>query len=150
MAWIEGEEERIFYLEMDLDEVADFFCKPEGFTQAFTTLEKGEEIEEGVWEYTLDPISAGGITFQGKYTVEYTREGNTLTWVSRDSGNMKSTGKTIVSKVGSRTQIEYEEKIATDLPIPRLAARIFRPIVAREVKKGINEYLDTAIEILEN
>lgn len=149
MAWIDGEQERIFYLDSTVKEVADFFCDPSRFTEAFTSLEKGEELETDVWSYTLESISAGGISFQGKYVVEYERDGNAIRWTSRDGENMKSVGKTVVSKVGSRVQVEYEEKISSNLPIPRLAAKLFRPIVAHEVKKGIDEFLDEAISILQ-
>lgn len=149
MAWIDGEEERIFYLDQPEEKVVAFFCDPNRFVEAFTTLENGEEIEPLVWDYTLDTISVGGISFQGKYVVEYECEGSTIRWSSRDGENMKSTGKTVVSKVGSRVQVEYMEKISTDLPIPRLAAKLFRPIVAHEVKKGINVFLDEAIALLE-
>ncbi len=149
MAWIDGAEDRIFYLDLGEAEVVDFFCNPHRFTEAFTTLEKGSEIEPNVWEYILEPISAGGIRFQGKYIVEYERDGNTIWWSSRDEENMKSEGKTVVSKVGSRIQVEYEETISTNLPIPKIAAKVFRPIVAHEVKKGINAFLDTACQLLE-
>jgi hypothetical protein len=58
---------------------------------------------------------------------------------------MRSEGFTKFEKLGEdRTKVHYKETIATDLPINRLMAKVFSPIVSREIRKGVGEFLDCA------
>jgi len=149
MAWIEGKLERTYIIEAPYDDVVAFFCDPAAFKAALLQVEEAEEIEPGVWHWTLQEKKEKGITFQGIYTVEYTRDGDTMSWETRDGGTMRSSGASSFVDKGGSTEVTYAETIAADLPIPRLAAKIFRPIVAREVTGGVGEFLDVAKSILE-
>lgn len=150
MAWIEGTEDRTFTVAAPYDEVVDFFCEPAQFKDAFSQMEKAEEVEPKVWHWTLQKKSEKGITFQGDYTVAYEREGDEATWSTRD-GNMRSSGRVSFREIGPETtQVHYVETLATDLPIPRLMARVFQPIVGREIRKGVGDFLDRAQSILES
>lgn len=149
MAWIEGAHTESFVVDQPIDVVAAFFCDPAEFQRAFTQLASCEEVEENVWRWVLQPQSEAGVKFQADYTVEYTRDGNTVTWSTRDGGTLRSHGRTVLTDLGGgQTEVDYQETIATDLPIPRLAAKVFRPIVAREIAKGVGEFLTVSRELL--
>jgi len=149
MAWIEGTEEKTFVVDAAYEDVVEFFCNPEQFQEAFTQLENIEEVEDGVWKYTLEEKAEKGIRFQGVYTVRYERDGDVCTWETLE-GNMRSEGRVSFRDLNGKTEVDYLETIATDLPIPRLMAKVFKPIVAREIRGGVGEYLDNATEILES
>ncbi len=149
MAWVEGELERSFVVEAPHEDVVEFFCEPAQFKDAFSQMETAEEVEPGTWSWTLREKSEKGITFQGKYTVKYERDGDTVAWETLE-GNTNSKGTTSFTDLGrGQTEVHYAEVLRVDLPIPKLMAKVFKPIVSREVSGGIGEFLDRAKEILE-
>ncbi len=150
MAWIEGTEARKFKVDAPIDVVADFFCDPAQFQEAFGEMESCEELEDGVWKWTLVEKAEKGITFQGTYTVDYRRDGNTCEWTTRPGSNSKSTGRVVCTARGDKTEVDYTETLSFDLPIPKLAAKIFKPIVAREIRHGVGDFLDRGKEICES
>lgn len=150
MAWIEGTEKQTLVIDAPVDAVVDFFGDPEKLRVCLTQLEVAEEIEPGVWKWTLREKNEGGIKFQGIYTVRYTREGDSsVVWETVDAQTMRAEGKVVCRGLGKKTEVEYRETIATDLPIHRLAAKVFSPIVAREIRKGVGSYLELAKQHLE-
>ena len=149
MAWVEGTETASLTIDAEFDDVVAFFCDPQQFKAAYELLESCEEIESEVWRWVLIEKREKGITYQADYTVEYTRDDNELTWITRE-GNMRSEGKTVVRQNSGGVQVDYTETLATDLPIPKLAAKVFRPIVAREIRHGVRGFLDRSKEILES
>src|SRR5690554_78308 len=150
MAWIEGTEEQTFIVKKDYDAVAGYFGNPAEFKRSLSELESAEQIEPMVWRWVLREKSEKGITFQTDYTVAYTAGDGILEWHTLE-GNMRSEGVARYTRItGDRTEVHYRETIATDLPIPRLLAKVFSPIVAREIRKGVGAYLDASRAWLEN
>lgn len=150
MAWIEGSHKRTFSVNVPLDEAADFMSDPGRIQRAMVSLDVSEKVDDQTYRWLLKEIGAKNITFRGDYTVRYSREGNKVTWESlEDTGNMRTSGKAEYKDLGNgKTEITYEETLASDLPIPKLAAKVFRPIVAREVTKGIDEFIDALEETM--
>ncbi len=148
MAWIPGTHEETFEVDAEYEAVRDFFCDPAEFHAAFTELERAEEIEDGVWRWVLNERTEKGLKFQPDYTVSYTRRDNVLTWETVD-GNLRTQGRCEVRDTSPRPTVDYSETIETELPIPKITVRVFQPIVAREVKKGIVDYLQVSRKILE-
>lgn len=142
MAWIEGTEKQTFVIKAPREDVADFFGDPAKFRVCMDQVEEAEEIDKNVWKWTLEQKSEKGITFQGIYTVEYERQGEKVVWRTVGESNMRSEGVATFKDVPKGTEVTYEETIATDLPVPRLAAKVFGPIVSREIRKGVGSYLD--------
>ncbi len=145
MAWIEGTEEQTFEVDASLQEAADFFADPATFQECLSQVEQAEEVEPMVWRWVLQEKSEKGITYQADYTVEYERVSDDhVKWSTRE-GNMRSEGFARFDELDNgRTEVHYQETIATDLPIPRLMAKVFSPIVSREIRKGVGSFLDCA------
>ncbi len=148
MTWLEATHERTIEVEAELDAIADFFADPNRLRHCMVALDRGEKIDEKTWRWLMTEVGARNITFQGDYTVTYERDGDVVTWKSHEGkGNMKTDGKATFKDLGGgRTAVTYRETIASDLPIPRLAAKVFKPIAAREVRKGIDLLLDAVEE----
>lgn len=142
MAWIEASHQKSIEVDAPKDEVAEFFASPDKIRHCMVELERAEKIDEQTWRWIREEIGARNITFQGDYTVRYERDGDIVRWENVGEGNMRTRGTVTVRELGpGRTEFTYDETIASDLPIPGLAAKVFRPIVAREVRKGIDEFL---------
>lgn len=150
MAWIEGTQEKTFEVDAPVDEVAAFFCEPAEFQACLTQVVTAEEVEPMVWRWVLEEKAEKGINYQADYTVAYERIGEgSVRWETRE-GNMRSEGVTECREIaGGRTEVHHKETIATDLPIPRLMAKVFSPIVSREIRKGVTSFLDCARQRLE-
>jgi carbon monoxide dehydrogenase subunit G len=145
MAWIEGTEEQTFVVDAPYQDVVDFFGDPATFKECLDQVESAEETEGGVWHWVLQEKAEKGIRFKADYTVKYEMTGEGRVQWHTLEGNMRSEGVTECSEVGEdRTEVRYKETIATDLPIPKLMAKVFRPIVAREIRKGVGSFLDCA------
>jgi carbon monoxide dehydrogenase subunit G len=152
MAWLEGTAERDFQVEAPVERVSEFFADPGQFRECVPDLASLEEVDEDVWRFTLEELSAKGVSFQGEYVVEYRREGQDVVWGPAGEGdeNMKAEGRAEIVEVGEgRTRVEYRETMSVQLPIPGLMTSVFNPIVGREVRKGVGEMLDCAVETLE-
>lgn len=150
MAWIEGTEKKSLVIDAPVEQVVDFFADPEQLRVCLTQLESAEEIEPKVWKWTLREKNEKGIKFQGIYTVRYTRQSDsTVVWETVDAQTMRAKGIVVCRALGRKTEIDYEETIGTDLPIPKLAAKVFSPIVAHEIRKGVGSYLELARQHLE-
>lgn len=149
MAWIEGTHEETRVIRAPLDRVRNWFGNPSVFREAMAQVQTAEEIESGLYRWILTEKNEKGIRFRPDYTVRYTLTGDEVTWQPVD-GNMKSSGRCTMRAVADdRTEIAYRESIAVDLPIPRLMAKVFSPIVAREIRGGVVEYLDLSQKALE-
>ena len=145
MAWIEGTEEQTFAVNSSYQDVVDFFSDPATFKECLSQIETAEEVESMVWRWVLEEKAEKGITYQADYTVAYEKvDDGHFKWTTRE-GNMRSEGFTKFKELGDgRTEVHYKETIATDLPIPRLMAKVFSPIVSREIRKGVGSFLDCA------
>lgn len=151
MAWVKGTETRTFVVNRPLEAVRQFFLNPSEFRAAFTQLENSEEVGANQWRWILISKTELGVTFQGDYTVSYHPDfaKSESEW-STNKGNMRSSGSVRCTRINdSQTEVRYTETLEVDLPIPGLAARMFQPIVSREIRSGVGEFLDGAVKILE-
>ncbi|RAL21520.1 hypothetical protein DL240_11700 [Lujinxingia litoralis] len=143
MAWIEGTATKTVIVDAPLEEIATFFATPAQIKECMGDLERFEVVDETTYRWILKAMGAKGISFQGDYTVRYWREGDVVRWESLPGGTMKTTGQVRLRELGpGRTEVTYDETLASDLPIPRLGAKVFRPIVAREIVRGVDSFLD--------
>lgn len=152
MAWLEGSVEYEKVIEAPGEEVKGFFGDPSVFTQCVEDVEELEELADGRWRFTLEEMSAKGISFQGEYTVRYHHGDDRVWWdpAGDESDNMKADGAIrIEERADDRTKIYYDETMSVDLPIPSLMTRVFNPIVSRLVKKGVESMVDCAKAKLE-
>ena len=149
MAWIEGTEERSFIVNSPLADVVSIFSDTGQFKEAMDALESAEELEPAIWKWTLVKKAEKGIKFQGIYTCEYSHEDAKCEWVTVGESNTRSSGVILFDDLGAKTKVHYKETLSFDLPIPRLAAKVFRPIVAREIRQGVGSFLDKGKELIE-
>lgn len=150
MAWIEGKEERTFTIEATADAVLAYFSDPNQFRDANEDVESIEDLGDGMFKFTLEEKNEKGIKFQGVYEVMYMRDDDVVTWFSKGGGNFRTEGSIrITEDNGDAVEVYFQETMSPDLPIPNLMARVFKPIVSREVSKGIGRFLDRSVTLLE-
>lgn len=149
MAKIEATESRKFKVRCALERAYASFADPEQIKRCFVDLERFELLSPNSARWVQREKAEKGVRFQADYSVVY--EGNGRDQVSWKSiaGNLDTQGTVSLRELpGGELEIDYRETLAPDLPIPKLAAMVFKPIVAREVRQGIANYLDRVERLL--
>jgi uncharacterized membrane protein len=150
MAWIEGSEEQTFVVNAPYEKVANFFGDPGEFQCCIIGLESAERMDPLIWHWVLNEKTEKGVSYQADYTVAYNKQGDGVIEWQTIKGNLRTEGISRCTKLDEdRTEVYYRETIASDLPIPRLLAKVFSPIVAREIRQGVTGFLANSREWLE-
>lgn len=148
MAWIKGTEEQTFEVNVPLKQVRAVMGNPGVFQKCFAELDSAEELEPMLWRFTLQEKAERGVRFKPDYQVQYESQQEGLSW-EPVRGNLRTEGVARWRALDDeRTEIYYRETIAVDLPIPRILAKIFGLIVAREIRQDVGAYLDNMREFL--
>ena len=86
-----------------------------------------------------------GVRYQARYTVRYERDADSVRWRTIASENLWSSGEICVigrdPNPGGSTQLDYTQHIETEIPVPRLLAKLADGIVRREIVGGVQAYL---------
>ena len=142
MAKIEATEKQTFEVHAPLEAVYEAFSDPQIIKENFVGLERAEISEDGVARWILKEKVDVGLRFKGDYTVKYDGNGkDRITWRGL-SGNIDTDAEVLLTQLDTSVRVEYRETITPDLPIPGLMAKVFKPIVAREVRKDLTKYVD--------
>ena len=142
MTKIAATEERTLTVPAPIQEVYRFFSDPVLLREATVDVERFERIDEHRARWVLTEKVEKGVRFLADYTVEYQGNGSDrVSWRSV-AGNLDVTGEAELRPlpVGG-TEIHYRETVAPDLPIASLMAKLFKPIVARELRQDIGRFL---------
>lgn len=149
MVKIFATEERTLRVRAPVSEVHDFFLDPQRLKEVTADVESFERIDERRARWVLVEKVEKGVRFHADYIVEYEGVGEDgVAWRST-SGNMDVDGEVKLRRVEPEgTEIHYRETVGPDLPITRLTAVLFKPIVARELRQDIGKFLDRVIDRL--
>lgn len=146
MVKIPATEERTLMVKAPAAEVRDFFCNPALLREVTADVESFERVDPQRARWILTEKVEKGVRFRADYTVEYESKGpDSVVWRSVD-GNMDVAGEVRLQAIDAgRTEIHYRETVAPDLPITRLTAMLFKPIVARELRQDIGKFLERVV-----
>ncbi len=151
MTWIRGRERRQIEIRAPMAEVYAFFVSPARRSEAFDDIRERRPVDEGCERWILEARTALKVTVQPDYTTRYRGNGrDTITWEPAGEGTTKTRGVARLKPAGTGvTLVDYEETIESDLPIPRMMVRVFEPVVAREIRRGVRDFLERARRLLE-
>ncbi len=142
MARIEATQTALFEVPASLEEAYSAFAEPEIVKSSIIGLDRYEILDNGDARWILKEKAEKGLRFRGDYTVRYGGNGaDKVNWYTV-AGNIDTRGEVVLTRLSSGVRIDYRETLAPDLPIPRLMAKVFKPIVAREVRKDIDAYIE--------
>lgn len=146
-----GTESRVFTIRAPFDKVVETMTQPDKFRAYLGDLERFEKIDEQTWRWVLQEKNEAGVHFQGDYTCKYIWDGKReFTWSTVSKGNMTSVGRTTFVKEGDKaTRVDYTETIECDMEVNFILAKVIKPIVNREIAKGVGGYLDAVKAALE-
>ena len=151
MTWISGTERQTLEIQAPLAATYAFFSTPALRGKALQDMKKQEVIDETTERWHLQTKKAKGVSLDPVYTIQFSGNGrDSVKWDTIGEGTTRSKGTALLKPMGpERTRVEYKEDIESDIPIPKIMARVFRPIVAHEIRKGVRSFLKNAKSILE-
>jgi uncharacterized membrane protein len=151
MVRIAATEERTLTVPANPATVYDVFSRPEMLGQVMASVESCQPLPGNTVRWVLKEKADKGIRFKADYTVAYEGDGSGhLRWRSVE-GNMRNDGDVWLRPIeGGGTEIRYRESVEPELPITPLLARLITPMVARELRGEINEFLDRVREYFSN
>ncbi len=143
MPLFKGSHEETFTLDVPIETAKKTFGDLDTIIANYANLEKGEKVDDKTIHFILEPKSAVGTKFQGDYRCEYTFTSDTrLEWKSVGSGNMNAKGYINFKSLGdTKTQLTYNQNMECDIPVNRFVGKAITPIVNKNIKSGIVEYL---------
>jgi len=149
MTKIAATEEQTFQVPASPEKVYAFFSQPEQVRQAMVGLEKCEFRSQNTVRWVLSEKVDQGIRFQADYVVTYEGDGaGNVRWHSIE-GNMGGDGEVQIRPlVDGGTEVYYRETVEPDLPITSLMSRLLKPLVSRELRSDVNQFLERAREQL--
>ena len=148
MAKIKATEERTLSVAAAMADVYQFFASPARIRELTPDVEQFEMADEHTAHWVFVEKVEKGVRYGPEYTAVYTGNGtDKVEWCSQGEGNMEVDGVVTLRELGpGQTEFHYRETVIPDLPISKLTAIIFKPIVARELRQDIGKFLDRVVE----
>ncbi|MCM2371551.1 SRPBCC family protein [Aporhodopirellula aestuarii] len=142
MAKVAVTEECTFHVTADASSAYEFFSKPHLFREAMEGVLRCEVMEEDRVRWLLEEQSDQGIRFQPDYTVQYTCEdGQRVAWEFIE-GNLRNDGEIRIATLpDGGSEIHYRETVEPDLPITPLMMMLVKPLVTRELRTGLQHFV---------
>ncbi|MEY3013369.1 MAG: hypothetical protein RIT45_2104 [Pseudomonadota bacterium] len=141
MARFSGEHHETFRLEAPPERAAAHFGDLDMITRHYGPIERAEQLDADTLRLTLQDKGMKGIRYQARYTVRYERTPGLLRWRTIESDNLWSEGEARFSAEGTGTRVDYRQRIETEIPVPRLLAKMAEGIVRNEIVGGVQAYL---------
>ena len=144
-------EECVFQVNVEARRAYEFFSKPQLFRQAMDGVLRCEELEADQVHWLLEAQADQGIRFQPDYSVNYVCDGSqSVRWEPR-GGNLRNEGQIrIVPRDTGGCEIHYCETVEPDLPISPLLMKLVKPLIIRELRRGLRRFVERAQHCLSN
>ncbi len=104
-------------------------------------IERADVLDPDTIQLTLQEKGFRGVRYQAVYTVRYQRTPGSLRWSTIESQNLWSSGEARFVEAPGGTQIDYQQTIETEVPVPRLLATVAESFVRKEIEAGVQAYL---------
>jgi carbon monoxide dehydrogenase subunit G len=150
VAKITATEEQVFNVPVSPDRVYAFFADLEKVREITPGVERCERLPDGRVRWVLEEKIDKGIRFQADFVVVYDGNGTDHVRCRFVEGNMVNQWDVWMTPVAGGTEIRYSETVAPELPITPVLALLIKPLVARELRNGVNRFLDRVREVLAN
>jgi carbon monoxide dehydrogenase subunit G len=148
MAQIAATEEQVFNVPASPERVYAFFTALDQLRAATPGVERCEQLPDGRVRWVLEEKVDKGIRFRADYVVTYDGNGTDHARCRSVAGNMANDWDAWIKPAPGGSEVRYRETVAPDLPITAGLALLIRPLVARELRKDVNRFLDRVRERL--
>ena len=151
MATFLGDFHEVFTSTADANHARKTFGDLDTIITHYGALEHGEKLDENTVRFTLKEQNQGVTSFQGRYTCRYLLDdANTLTWDTiGEDGNIKADGTAIFTPTANGCSIDYHGRLALDMPINRMMAKVLKPVIQTVIAQEMRAYVKRMISAAE-
>jgi len=142
MTRIAATEEQVFLVTASPEQAYAFFADLDTLRQATPGVQRCEMLPGGRVRWVLEEKTEKGIRFQADYCVSYDGNGTDHVSCRFVEGNMVNEWDAWITPAPGGSEIRYRETVAPDLPITAGLALLIRPLIARELRQGVQHFLD--------
>ena len=103
------------------------------------------EPKDGGYVWRLQPVGVGKLTVATVYGCLYECDDSSrsVRWTPMSGvGNARVAGQWRIGADGPHTRLEIENEFTLRMPIPMLLRRMAKPMLAKELERQIDAYLD--------
>lgn len=97
----------------------------------------------------LKPHNHGPVSFQGRYTLRFTTEGDVVRWQTVDDSNLVIRGEARVTADGAGARVAWKEVVETELPINRVVAKAVAPVASRMMVRGMRRSMEGLLDAVD-
>jgi hypothetical protein len=141
MARFSGSHRETFTMDAPPQVVLAHFGDLDMIVRHYGPIERTERLDADTLTFILQEKGMRGVRYQARYTVRYERGEGCVRWHTIASENLWSRGEVRVRARGEGSEIDYEQAIETEIPVPRLLAKVAEGIVRHEIVSGVQAYL---------
>lgn len=134
---------KTFNVGADVDRVFDLLANVPESASHYPGVEKLNDQGDGVYEWVMEEIGAGGFSHQVVYASKYVsdRDAGTIEWTPV-SGNSEISGNWKLTADGDGTQCEFNVNADLDVPVPRLLKSMAKPVVEQQFGSQTDTYIN--------
>lgn len=145
MATFDGNLKQTFSTSLSADAARARFLDREHIVGTTLKLERHDFPGEGQVHFVLEKQVQGPYSFQPDYVVEYVADGDAVRWKTL-RGNLQNEGRATFRSTGSGCDVTVDQTITVELPIPRLAVRVVRPVVDRMMRPDMRAWIEAMLK----
>ncbi len=120
---------------------AEHFGDLDQIVRHYGPIERADLLDPDTLRLTLQEKGFRGVRYQAVYTVRYLRSPGLLRWSTIESQNLWSSGEARFIEVPGGAEVDYQQTIETEVPVPRLLASLAESFVRKEIEAGVQAYL---------
>ncbi|HMV66575.1 MAG TPA: hypothetical protein PKA64_06970 [Myxococcota bacterium] len=145
MAELGGSIDEVFRAPGAPAAVAAHFADRARIVACTDEVDRHELVGDDTIHFLLVEQSHAGYRFRPDYRVRYRLVGLELTWEAVEPSNLKNSGRARFEADGDGTRVRFQQRIAFELPIPRMVIGMVQPIVDRILAPSLRRYVDKMI-----
>lgn len=150
MATYSGQYSETFTIDVPIDKAKAHFSNLDMIAQNYGGVKSYKKLRNNTLKLVLEPRQELGVTFNGQHSCkwEFTSD-NVLEWESVGKGNMRSKGVATFTALGKKkTRIAYKEQMECEMEVNFLLSKLIGPVVSRQIRDGVRDYLQRMRESL--
>jgi uncharacterized membrane protein len=148
MAELGGSIDEVFHAAQELEVVKAHFADRQRIVACTDQIDRVELIGDDTIRFLLKEQNHAGYRFQPDYRVRYRLAGDELSWEAVEPSNLKNSGRARFEREGAGTKIRFHQRIAFELPIPRMVIGLVQPVVDRILAPSLRTYVERMIASL--
>jgi hypothetical protein len=123
---------------------------PMAIPKNFPGVERFEEVDPSTFRWVFEKVAYSGHEVQFKLVTRFTPKENARIEISSltEPGASKINGSWILKPVDKHSEVTFDVKLETELPIPFFLKAIAAPIVQKELTKLFDRYLSNVAKAL--